>query len=359
MNGQIPSVATRAGRIRAREGPRLLARQLEVDHLAGQLGLDLAQVAPAGGGTRGDVDEHGGSPRRPRPRAPPGRTLGSSRSARSGSFASALAITASSAAGNSGRCALGAGRLRFEVREHDREVRVTPKRRLPDETLVEHAAERVDVRTPVDLLTGDLLGCDVVDGAQQVAVVADSGLLGDPLREAEVREVDVVGAVGAGARVEKHVGGLHVAMHETARMGRIQGARHLREDADRVRRVQTAALEALFQVTPLDVAHGDEEEVLGRPGLVDRDDVRMVDRRGQLRLAQEAVTERFVLGEAGGKQLERDLPLEPQILGQVDDAHAAPAQQRLDPIAGELGADPRVVAHLHVRILAFGTVPER
>ena len=80
----------------------------------------------------------------------------------------------------------------------------------------------------------------------------------------------------------------------------------------------------------------------------------MVDRRGQLRLVQEAVTERFVLGEAGGKQLQRDLPLEPQILGQVDDAHPAPAQQRLDPVAGELGADPRVVAHLHVRILAFG-----
>ena len=85
----------------------------------------------------------------------------------------------------------------------------------------------------------------------------------------------------------------------------------------------------------------------------------MVDRRGQLRLAQEAVTERFVLGEAGSEQLERNPPLEPQILGQVDDAHAAPAQKRLDPVAGELGADPRVVAHLHARILAFGGLEER
>ena len=192
-----------------------------------------------------------------------------------------------------------------------------------------------------------------------MAVVADSGLLGDPPREAEVREVDVVGSVGAGARVEEHVGGLHVTMHETARMGRIEGARDLREDADRVRRVQTAAFEALFQVAPLDVAHGDEEDVLGRPSLVDRDDVRMVDRRGQLRLAQEPVTERLVLGEARSEQLEGNLPLEPQILGQVDDAHATDAQQRLDPVAGKLGADPGVVGHAHVRILAFGAVPER
>ena len=142
-------------------------------------------------------------------------------------------------------------------------------------------------------------------------------------------------------------------------MGRVEGARHLRENSDRVRRVKAAALEAILQVTPLDVAHGDEEEVLGRPGLVDRDDVRMVDRRGQLRLAQEAVTERLVLCEVRGQELERNPPLEPQILSQVDDAHAAPAEQRLDPIAGKLGADPRVVGHVHVRILAFGAVPER
>ena len=85
----------------------------------------------------------------------------------------------------------------------------------------------------------------------------------------------------------------------------------------------------------------------------------MVDRRGQLRLTQEAVTERFVLGEAGSEQLQRNVPLEPQILGQVDDAHAAEAQQRLDPVAGDLGADLRVIAHLHVRILAFGVLRER
>ena len=73
----------------------------------------------------------------------------------------------------------------------------------------------------------------------------------------------------------------------------------------------------------------------------------MVDRRRQLRLAQEAVAERLVLGETGGEQLERNPPLEPQVLGEVDDAHAAQAEQRLDPVAGELGTDPGVVGHLH------------
>ena len=330
---------------------------LEVDHLARQLRLDVTQVALACGGTRGDLGEHAA------------RLVDRDRERRPGELTAArVALLRLLRHCPGDHCVERRRQLRplrarrrrlcLEVREHHRDVRVTPKRRLPDEALVEHAAERVDIRPPVDLLTGDLLGSDVVDGAQQVAVVADSGLLGDPLREPEVRQVDVVGAVRARARVEQHVGGLHVAMHEAARMGRIQRDRDLREDADRVRRVQAAALQALLQVTPLDVAHGDEEEALGRPGLVDRDDVRMVDRCGQLRLAQEAVAERLVLGEAGSEQLERNPPLEPQILGQVDDAHPAEAQQRLDPIAGELGADPRVVAHLHVRILAFGGLEE-
>ena len=353
MNGQIPSVATRAGVAGTAEGARLLAHELEIDHLACQLGLDLAQVAPAGRGTGGDVDEQPARlVDRDRERCP--RELPAARVALLRVLRQRLGDHGVERRRQLGPLSARRGRLRFEVREHDRDVRVAPERRLPDETLVEQAAERVDVRPPIDVLTGDLLGCDVLDRAQQPAVVGDSSLLGDPLREAEVRQVDVVGAVRAGGRVEQHVGGLHVAMHEAARVCRIEGACDLSQDADRVRRVQAAVFEAFSQVTPLDIAHGDEEELLGSPGLVDRDDVRMVDRRGQLRLVEEAVTERFVLGEAGSEQLERDLPLESQILGQVDDAHPAPAQQRFDPVAGELGADPRVVAHLHVRILAFG-----
>ena len=358
MNGQIPSATTRVGVTGPASARACSAHLLKADHLAGQLGLDLGQVAPAGGGTGGDVDEAAA------------RLVDRHRERRSGELAAV-------------RVPLGRflrqrprdhgverswqlrprsarrRRLRFEVCEHDRELRVTPERRLPDETLVEHAAERVHVRAPVDLLTGDLLGRDVVDSAHEMAVVADPGLVGDLPREAEVREVDVVGAVWPGAWVDEHVGGLHVAMHEAARVGRIQGARQLRENVYRIRWVKTASLKAFVQITPFDVPHRDEEVIPGRTGLEDRDDVRMVDRRGQLRLAQEAVAERLVLGEAGSEQFERNPPLEPQILGQVDDAHATPAEQRFDPVAGELGTDPRVVSHVHVRILTFACRNDR
>jgi hypothetical protein len=347
--------ARRGGR--ARESPRLLACELKVGHLTGELGLHLTPVAPARSGAGGDVDE------------PTARLVDCDRERRPGELPTArvaLGGLLRQRHSDDGveRCRqlrpLGARsrRRRLEVREHDRKIRVTPKRRLSDEALVQHAAKRIDVRPPVDLLAGDLLGRDVVDGPYQVGVVADSGLLGDSSRKPEVREVDVVGAVRAGAWVEQHVGGLHVTMDEAARVGGIERARHLREDPDRVPRIEAATLQALFQIRPLDIAHSDEEEVFGRPGLVDRNDVGMVDRRSEFRLTEESITERVVLGKTGGEELERNPPLEPQILGKVDDAHAAPAEKRLDPIAGELGADPGVVAHVHVRILAFA-LPER
>ena len=96
-----------------------------------------------------------------------------------------------------------------------------------------------------------------------------------------------------------------------------------------------------------------KEQLVALARLVDRNDARMVDRRGQLRLAQETLAEGPVLGQAGGEHLERHLPLQAQVLGQVDDAHAALAEQRFDPVSGELRSDPRVVLHLHVPFFFF------
>ena len=61
----------------------------------------------------------------------------------------------------------------------------------------------------------------------------------------------------------------------------------------------------------------------------------MVERRGEPRLAQEALAEALVLGELGRDQLERDRPLEREVGRAVDDAHAAAADHLLDAVARE------------------------
>ena len=64
----------------------------------------------------------------------------------------------------------------------------------------------------------------------------------------------------------------------------------------------------------------------------------MVDRRGDARLALEALAEARVARAVGGDQLERDRAAERQLRRPVDDAHAAAAGDRLDAAAGDLGA---------------------
>ena len=68
----------------------------------------------------------------------------------------------------------------------------------------------------------------------------------------------------------------------------------------------------------------------------------MIDRRHQTRRAQEPITEPRVAGQFRPEQLQRDLSIKPQVLGQIHHRHAAPTQHALDPIATNLRADPRI-----------------
>ena len=97
---------------------------------------------------------------------------------------------------------------------------------------------------------------------------------------------------------------------------------------------------------PFDVAHRDVEDPVGLAGVEDRDDVRVVEAGCELGLAQEPLAESSVVGELGREQLERRASLEADLLGQVDDAHPAPADQPLDPVARKGAADPLVLPGL-------------
>ncbi len=67
------------------------------------------------------------------------------------------------------------------------------------------------------------------------------------------------------------------------------------------------------------MGHRDVEPPVGLAGLVHRDDPGMVEQRGQPGLTQELLAELLVGGELGAQQLERDLPVQARVLGQVHD----------------------------------------
>jgi hypothetical protein len=70
----------------------------------------------------------------------------------------------------------------------------------------------------------------------------------------------------------------------------------------------------------------------------------MVDRRGDLRLAQEPLAKTLVVSEVRVEDFQRDTTPQPNLLGEVHDAHTAPPQHRLDPITKDRRARAKIEA---------------
>ena len=201
---------------------RLGRGMLGSDSRARRAQIRLRQVRPAASDGRGRSrfgrDRHrdgagwGSADRlRAAPAGPPPRAPSRSRTGRPASSPSPWRPRRRSPAG--GRANGVRRRRRLEqVRVDQRHLGVLLVRGIAGQTLVEHAAERVDVRAPVELLALDLLRRGVLGRADEHPGSRDvRGLL---LRDAEVGEVDVVGAVRARALDDQHVRGLHVPVHE-------------------------------------------------------------------------------------------------------------------------------------------------
>ena len=105
-------------------------------------------------------------------------------------------------------------------------------------------------------------------------------------RDAEVDEVDEV--LAAVVDADQHVGRLDVAVHEALGVRRVQRAGHLAHDPDSARRRQRALpREHLGEVGAVDQPHVDVELAVDLAVVVDRDDVRLGQPRGDLGLAAE------------------------------------------------------------------------
>ena len=76
-----------------------------------------------------------------------------------------------------------------------------------------------------------------------------------------------------------------------------------------------------------------ELALVGLADVVDVDDVRVVDAVGGARLAQHPRAQVRLAAQIGADQLDRDDAIDEHVAGAVDDAHAAFADARLEPVA--------------------------
>jgi hypothetical protein len=145
--------------------------------------------------------------------------------------------------------------------------------------------------------------------------------------DAEVEQADAAGAV------EDDVRGLHVAVHDAARVCRREPVEDaLRDPRGDVRRQVATLAEHRREVFAVDELHDDERTRVFGSVVEDIDDVRVVERGRGLRLLAEAGHERGVAPVFRPQHLDGDVAVESRIACAVHRRHAALAEQLDEPV---------------------------
>jgi hypothetical protein len=182
------------------------------------------------------------------------------------------------------------------------------------ERLEADGGERVHVCRRARLAAVELLGRHVDGGAHQDAGASDPGQVRRG-RDPEVRELR--GAVLA----EQHVRGLHVTVHHPVGVSVVEGVAELGRHRRHPLGLERTAPQRLRERLALHVLHDDQDALGVRRRVVDRHEVRMVQRRPEPRLAGEALLH---FARARGVQpLDRHPAAQPLVVAEQDRRHAA------------------------------------
>ena len=253
------------------------------------------------------------------------------------SFSSARATTASNAATSgaaSDTSGAGIDRTRSSV-----SASLCPRnRRLPDRASQSTTPRAKTSALPIDRLAADVLGRHV-PGLALERLARRAGVRGvDALRDAEVG--DARDAVDA----DQHVLRRHVAVHEADRLAAlvdrlvrgVQAGARVEDDADGDAGRQPLARarpgpHQLAERRALDVVHHELHGVAHGLDVAHVDDVRVVDARGEPRLAQERVAEAVVLEQVRVRPLDGDeLPEAERPLQRAEEHRRHPARGDLE-----------------------------
>ena len=116
-----------------------------------------------------------------------------------------------------------------------------------------------------------------------------------------------------------------------------QAFRNLRRDFNRLSNGQQAREKQFAQRLPLNQFHRDKGAAIALVDLMDRADIRMIQRGGKARLAGQTAERLRVLDEFFGKKLQRNMAAELQVFGFVNHAHAAAADLAKNAVVADHG----------------------
>ena len=187
--------------------------------------------------------------------------------------------------------------------------------------------ERVEVGAPVDGLSARLLGRCVAGRADHGAGFGPAGL-GQRSRQPEV------GDAHDPVLVEQEVGGLDVAVHEAAVVRVPQRGRDLPAEVRGLRgRQPLTRVEQAAEAPALQELEDHEGHAVVLAPVVDGHHVRVVQRRGHLRLGPEATQEPGVVREPAVQHLHRDATTQAHVVGEQHPAARTGPDGREQPVA--------------------------
>ncbi len=193
-----------------------------------------------------------------------------------------------------GRAIGGHGRVRVGNRIGNGHHVVAGEGLAPADHLVEDDGEAKEVAGDVQVAAVDLLRRHVAGRAEHLPVHGDIGLEGQA-RNPEVGDDHPV------ARQDLDVIGLDIAVDDPAPVGEGEAFQHLLRQVHRVLRLHCpAGINQVPEGLPLQVLHRDEVAAAGiLPNLVNRDDVRVLQRTRRAGLAQKPLEPLLPLGIGG------------------------------------------------------------
>jgi hypothetical protein len=145
-----------------------------------------------------------------------------------------------------------------------------------------------------------------------------------------------IGDHGLVGGVDQDIGGLNIAVDQSALMRMMQGLGDAHDQRDGSRHVRSVLGDAAGQIAPrYEFRHDVEEAIFGSIGIVNRHDSWVIEAGKDARLGQVG----FHVGEGGDpfavRHLDGDLALHDIVIAFVDDAEAAGAEYVRDPVAAE------------------------
>ena len=140
---------------------------------------------------------------------------------------------------------------------------------------------------------------------------------------------------------EKDIRRLHVAVHDSFRVSRIEAIRNLNPDLQEFGHLDGLALNAMLERPPLEELHGDKRPALEFADIVNRTDIGVVESGRGARFAAKPLVSLGIVRNVVRQEFQRNTAAEARVFGFVHDAHTSTAQFFQNAIVGNGAAKNR------------------